>query len=109
MRHYDINIRPGGHQGTDVPMKGVSAAEVFLLRKIHGEDAVIKVQPRKTTKIPHADLRDDLIAKYGESKVIPVFGSAFDVRLPEKLSDQDISANLPVDQQSSDDVIEGAM
>lgn len=109
MRYYDINLRPGGHQQTDVPLKKVSAAEVFLLRNIHGQDAVIKVQPRDSDKIEHHVLRDQLVEKYGPEKVIPVFGSAFDVRLPEKLDTADAEAHAPLHQQAHEDTVQGLM
>ena len=44
--HYAYNcmVRPGGHITHEVPKHGISAKEVQLLRMLHGNDAVFKIE-----------------------------------------------------------------
>lgn len=89
MQIYDVSVRPGGYMGTDVPKKNVSAAEILVLRHIHGEDSVINIKPRKMAKgHSHAEFRAALAAKYGETLIATVFGpNKHNVQLPVRLED----------------------
>jgi hypothetical protein len=82
---YKCNVRPGGDLIHDVPKTDVSAAEIMVLNHVHGEGAVINIEPTKTTRTPHKQEYNRLGDIYGLKAVQEVFGNVFNVRLPNKL------------------------
>lgn len=50
MQYANILVAIGGDQGNQVPKYNVSAAEIAVLRAIHGEDAVREVEPVSAPK-----------------------------------------------------------
>lgn len=85
MQRYSCNVRPGGDLIHDVPKTGVSAAEVMILNHIHGEGAVVNIQPEKMDRTPSKVEYKKLVETYGDRPVIEVFGSGYNVQLPSKL------------------------
>jgi hypothetical protein len=41
---YDCIVRPGGQITHEVPKKGISAKEIMLLRVLHGNDGVMRIE-----------------------------------------------------------------
>lgn len=88
MKTYDAICRPGGQLTHEVPKYGLTAAEVYLLRSIHGDDGVIKLRPSKSKPfaVPGSiDERDRLKAIYGDRAFAQVFGSTFGAQLPQEV------------------------
>ncbi len=87
MHIYSAFVRPGGSMLNEVPKVGLSAAEIVVLRGIHGNDAVIKIQWTGSDRRKHAAERDRLIGIYGEKAFEAMFGKSYDVKLPNELPD----------------------
>jgi len=86
MQMYKATIRPGGQVTHEVPRDNLTAAEVILLRHIHGDDAVLHLGRTKTsTKFKRDAERDRLVAAYGDKPVAAAFGSSFGAGLPEEV------------------------
>lgn len=64
MQICDCTVRLSGDQLHAVRKRGVTVAEIYLLRQIHGADAVIDIQPVKQDKRSHEEERDRLRKKY---------------------------------------------
>lgn len=58
------NGAPSVHQ---VQKEGLSAAEILVLRKIHGDDAVTNIVGITNDKTPHEEERGKLAARYGSA------------------------------------------
>lgn len=105
MRVYNCKVRLAGNIQNEVPRVGVTAAEIMVLRQIHGGDAVIDIKPvREDQSLAHAAVRDYLEATYetarvqGKSVVEHLFGPAHN-RLPIELPDMEgaeIQAEAPI-------------
>ena len=87
MHIYSAVVRPGGLQLNEVPKTDLTSAEIVLLRKIHGNDAVIKIQWLKSDRRSHASERDRLTGIYGEKAFENTFGAGYDIKLPNELPD----------------------
>ena len=87
MHVFNAFIRPGGSMLNEVPKTDLSAAEIVLLRKIHGSDAVINLQWTKSDRRSHASERDRLTGIYGEKAFENTFGAGYDIKLPNELPD----------------------
>ncbi len=102
---YDCKVRLSGSVLNEVPRTNVSAAEIFVLRGIHGEDAVVditdaKIRQKEETaraketgwapKHPEARRqsaeREYLEFVYGEKIINELFGASFR-SLPTKLAE----------------------
>lgn len=46
MQMYNCQVRLGGLTTSEVPKDGVTAAEIVVLRHIHGSDAVVRIVPK---------------------------------------------------------------
>lgn len=69
MKKYNLFVRLGGDIMNEVPVSGACASEVAVLRRIHGEDAVVRVAEIGRFAEPERDRRYDLIMdKYGKDK-----------------------------------------
>lgn len=44
LKIYDVSVRHAGNLGHEIPKSGVSNIEITLLRRIHGEDAVVNIK-----------------------------------------------------------------
>jgi hypothetical protein len=68
MQTANVLVSLGGDHGNTVPKYGVTAAEIAVLRAIHGDDAVNDVEPSGDVKRSHRDERGRLLAIYGAAK-----------------------------------------
>ena len=68
MQLADCLVRLGGDVGNTVPKYGVTAAELALLREIHGPDAVINILPAGEDDLDPNEERERLRATYGGAK-----------------------------------------
>lgn len=95
MRTYKAFVRPARLMECEVFKDGLTAAEIMLLRLIHGgDDAVVKIEITGMDKRPHKDEYQRLVDKYkGAVKGDPpvhlmttLFGPGhFNVKLPVDL------------------------
>ena len=69
MYRYTAKVRLGGSVTNEVMLKGVSAAEIMILRRLHGGDAIKDLQENKSDKSSHEDEREALKRKYCSSSV----------------------------------------
>jgi hypothetical protein len=66
MQTADIMLALGGNHGHTVPKYGVTAAEIAVLREIHGEASVFDVDPREDVTRSMRDERLRLLEIYGK-------------------------------------------
>ena len=91
MRIYSATVRPAGDLHTEIFKENLTAAEIMVLRHLHGEDAVLKIQPMGERNVRHAEERARLVTEFGgethgENVIRTVFGPKT-VRLPTELED----------------------
>lgn len=65
MQLYNCHVRLGNTITSEVPKYEVTAAEILIFRAIHGNDAVVRVQPIRQDRRAHAAERDRLEHEYG--------------------------------------------
>lgn len=68
MQTANILLSLGGDHGNTIPKWGVTAAEIAVLREIHGDDAVNDVEPVGEIKRSNREERARLVAIYGGAK-----------------------------------------
>ena len=68
MQTANILLALGGDSGNQVPKYGVTAAEIAVLRAIHGEDAVTNVLPVGTVNTPNRAELARLRGRYGAAQ-----------------------------------------
>lgn len=68
MQIANIMIALGGDLGNTVPKYGVTAAEIAVLRAIHGDDAVFDIQPAGEVEMRNRDELLRLKLMYGSAK-----------------------------------------
>lgn len=87
MKHYTATIKLRADANMEVLKTGLSAAEILVLRAVHGDEAV-RVHPgsEREAKVDAAEVRDFLARKYGDEIVAKTFGPSH-ARLPEELPD----------------------
>jgi hypothetical protein len=105
MHIYSAFVRPGGSLLNEIPKIGLSAAEIVVLRGIHGNDSVIKIQWTGSDRRKHAAERDRLVALYGEKAFANVFGTGYSIKLPNELPDvpTDESAEVAAEEEAEED------
>lgn len=69
MQTANIMLSLGGDHGNQVYKHAVTAAEIAVLRAIHGDDAVKDIEPTGTVKRSHREERGRLIETYGGAKI----------------------------------------
>jgi hypothetical protein len=74
VQYYSAKIRLGGSVLHEVRKSGLSAAEVVLLRREHGPDAVAELTLIDDRHVGEAAERERLSKIYGEKKVEAVYG-----------------------------------
>jgi hypothetical protein len=74
MKLYNCKVRLHANPNDEVRRRHVTAAEVRVLRKLHGEDAVIEISEAGETDRNHDQERDRLAQAYGEKVVTSLFG-----------------------------------
>jgi len=74
MKLYKCKVRLHANPNDEVRKKDVTAAEIKLLRLLHGEDAVIEISVSGEADRGEMEERDRLAQAYGEKPVIKLFG-----------------------------------
>jgi len=64
MRLYHCHVRLGGKTSNEVPLFAITAAEIIVLRHIHGDDSVVRIEPAGEYYANQFELRDQLRVKY---------------------------------------------
>lgn len=96
MKLYDCKVRLGGSLYNEVPKTGLTAAEIHILRHLHGNDAVADITEAGKNSTTQAQERERLIEVYGDglrgqqiNKTSPAqaFSEIFGIagRLPEAI------------------------
>lgn len=85
MQIYDCIVRLAGDITNEVPKTDATAAEIIVLRHIHGGDAVIGIKKRHMDKRPHSVERDRLSLRYGFGITEHLFGATHN-KLPVELN-----------------------
>lgn len=94
MQLYDCTVRLGGSMMNEVAMEATTAAQIMVLRSIHGEDAVVRIAAKKMDKRSHREERARLNGLYGTKRVDDLFGNPIAApRLPVKLDGFDPSSD----------------
>lgn len=71
--HAQVKLKKRGADN-QVTKHNITAAEIAVLRRIHGDDAVINIWPipaEKEDRTPHEDILDELIRKYDKKGATP--------------------------------------
>lgn len=68
MQRANCLVSLGGDHGNSVPKNLCTAAEIAVLREIHGDDAVNEIQPVDDIKRSNRDERSRLLAIYGAAR-----------------------------------------
>ncbi|KKM02286.1 hypothetical protein LCGC14_1785970, partial [marine sediment metagenome] len=68
MRLYDCHVRLGGITSSEVPKHDITAAEILILRHLHGDDGVVRIVSKAEIAINQFELRDQLRYKYEVSE-----------------------------------------
>lgn len=92
MQICDCLVLLGGDIGNSVQKTSVSAAEIAVLRSVHGNDAVREIVIKDNVKVNHDQERERLILAYKEEVVIGMFGKFGD--LPETLEAARVEADM---------------
>jgi len=85
----------GGDIGNSVTKDGVTAPEVALLRRAHGDDSVRNITIKENAKIDHDQERERLSLVYGAEKVASLFGQFGN--LPETLKEARVQDDVIVE------------
>jgi hypothetical protein len=86
MEIYKAEICIGGLLTNTVIKDELTAAEILILRQVHGDDAVRGITPRGNRQIEYQKEYDRLLRKFGKRKLEAAFPGARPV-LPQKLAD----------------------
>lgn len=88
MQTYNCLVNVGGSIRTEVPKTNVTAAEIAVIRSLHGDDAVTAiVEVGANDKRSHVGERERLIHAYGFKPVEKLFGTQINVKLPVTVKD----------------------
>lgn len=79
MQTANCYVYLGNDKGTSVPKENVTAAEIAILRAIHGPDAVHEIEPIGQVERTHREERQRLVELYGRSTVDDDTGRAISV------------------------------
>jgi hypothetical protein len=69
MEIYNCKVLVGGSRSNEVRKEAIPAAEIVLLRHIHGDDSVIDLAHVGTSDMSDAEVRDLLALTYGPGDV----------------------------------------
>jgi hypothetical protein len=69
MHRYNVKVRIGGSVMNEVRKDKISAAEVMILRKLHGDDSVIDIHELENDRSSHEQEREHLKRVYGVSRM----------------------------------------
>lgn len=67
MQLYSCKVRLSGSLYNEVPKTDITAAEITVLRVIHGNDAVADIKATGSVKRTDAEERGDLTRRYGKA------------------------------------------
>lgn len=97
MQTATVLLSLGGDHGNQVMKHGVTAAEIAVLRAIHGDESVKDVEPGQDVTRTHRAERERLLGIYGAAKIpdtkVPIVESLFPgvaARVFERLDELDI-------------------
>lgn len=76
MRLYRAEVCLGGNLTNTVIKEGLTAAEIIILRNIHGGDAVRNIEPRTMSRRPYDEEYKRLTDFYGAKTVQSCFPGA---------------------------------
>lgn len=111
MQTANCHVRLSGDINNEIFKAGVTVAEIVVLRAIHGDDAVVKVQGTGNDKRAHAAELDRLKQTYGAKFVDTMFPGAYP-KLPVNFKDIGINVvellNAPGPKAGKDDKAKGA-
>lgn len=68
MQLVNATVLLNGDRNFALPKENLSVAEVVVLRRLHGEDAVLDIQPTRKTTISLRDYREQMMTRYGDTK-----------------------------------------
>lgn len=90
MQVFSGKIRPRGDLDTEVVRKDLTAAEVMVLRALHGDDGVVDLRLIRNDRREHETEYQRLVAKYGRwpagrEAVANLFGSPQNPNMPASL------------------------
>ena len=88
----------GGDIGNSVTKQEVTAAEIAVLRAIHGNDAVRSIVIKDQIKVDHDNERERLMLIYKEEIVMSLFGKFGD--LPETLEAARVESDMIVSDET---------
>lgn len=85
MEYYNAKLRLHGSVSNEVLKEDLSAPEIIILRKVHGEDAVVDINLSKEEDIDEAEERRRLADRYDSglrkieepTSVAKLFGEGF--------------------------------
>lgn len=89
MQLYNCVVRHAGNLGMTVHKIDLSAAEIVVLRHLHGADAVVNVSPSRETRLDSRKVRERLVELYGDKAIVECFPGATP-RLPATLAEAGI-------------------
>lgn len=105
MEFYKCKVRLKGDVRNEVRKAEVSAPEVLILRKIHGDDAVVAIESLGNRKVKDADERDRLQHAYAgglgnaKTSMVQLFGEY--APLPKTLPETDEGEDIEVETKSA--------
>lgn len=98
MQIFNATVRLGGHTHHEVLKRGLTVPEIYVLRRIHGSDAVVHLEHVGYSEIDPADERERLDYEYKDglsnlhdeqkTSIEKMLGSDFSP-LPQELKDYD--------------------
>lgn len=105
MQVFSGKIRPSGDIGTEVVRSDLTAAEVMVLRELHGEDAVVDLKVKRNDRRKHAEEYERLVRRYsrspdGRKAMAALFGSPQNPNLPATLAGFDEGTTDKVTQKA---------
>lgn len=90
MKLYKAKVRCSGEVKDEVRKKDMTAAEVRLLRAIHGDDAVLEVTETGTVERTESEERERLAKIYGEANVLRLFGAPV-VAVTDEIANEEVA------------------
>lgn len=67
MHLYNCKVRLNGSLYNEIPKSGVTAAEIIVLRVMHGDDAVVDIVHAGEKKLSSVQVRGELSLMYGKA------------------------------------------
>lgn len=107
MKLYKCKVRIHGEVKDEVRKKDVTGAEIRVLRKLHGDDAVLEVTETGKIVRTEQDERDRLSQAYGEKVVAELFGMPkAEIKDDIETDEPSVKDDLPlVRRQDSDSLV----